>query len=157
MVCRVPGNLIPHVRSRDHPLVFAVADVVPAERQSERIRLRRIRHLREDKPVIMPAGSMLHHRLGFRIDARLFSSLPPSPPIPPSSRPQPPRIAAFCQGASAAVALTPNAILRIEVQLLPVVHEMALKAAERWANGPSVSPRGQAIKRTASIAWGAVE
>jgi hypothetical protein len=34
-------------------------------------------------------------------------------------------------------ALTPNAILQIEVQLPPVIHRVPLKAVERWANSPA--------------------
>jgi hypothetical protein len=56
-------------------------------------------------------------------------------------------IALFRRERWGAHALTANAVLRIEVQLPPVVHEVPLKAVERWVNGPSASPREQAAKR----------
>ena len=43
--------------------------------------------------------------------------------------------------------LTPTAVVRVEVQLAPVVHEVSVKALERWANGPSVSPKQELLKR----------
>jgi hypothetical protein len=56
-------------------------------------------------------------------------------------------IALFKQEQWARAALTMNAVLRIEVQLPPVIHDVPLKAVERWVNGPSVSPREEAAKR----------
>ena len=56
-------------------------------------------------------------------------------------------IALFRQEGWASAALTKNAVLRIEVQLPPVVHDVPLKAVDRWVNGPSVSPRDEAAKR----------
>jgi hypothetical protein len=44
-------------------------------------------------------------------------------------------------------ALTASAVIRIEVQLPPVVHEVPMKALERWLNGPSAAPRDVAAKR----------
>jgi hypothetical protein len=41
----------------------------------------------------------------------------------------------------------PDAVVRVEVHLAPVVHEVPLKALERWANGPSVSPNEKLLKR----------
>lgn len=38
-------------------------------------------------------------------------------------------------------ALTPNAVLQIEVQLPPIVHSVPLKAVERWVASPNTSPR----------------
>lgn len=43
--------------------------------------------------------------------------------------------------------LPPDAVLRVEVQLVPVVHEVPLKALERWANGPSVSPKQKLLQQ----------
>jgi hypothetical protein len=43
--------------------------------------------------------------------------------------------------------LVPTAMIRVEVQLAPVVHELPLKALQRWANGPSVSPKQELLKR----------
>lgn len=56
-------------------------------------------------------------------------------------------LATFRREAWAAEALTPNAILRVEVQLPSVVHDVPLKAVERWAAGPSVSPKEEVVKR----------
>jgi hypothetical protein len=44
-------------------------------------------------------------------------------------------------------ALTPNATLRVEVQLPPIVHDVPLKALERWAAGPNVSPKEAVLKK----------
>lgn len=44
-------------------------------------------------------------------------------------------------------ALTPNAVLQIQVQLPPVVHDVPLRAVERWANAPSVSPSESLMKK----------
>ena len=49
-------------------------------------------------------------------------------------------VAAFRQQGWAAEALTPNAVLHIEVQLPPITHDVPLKAIERWLRTPSVSP-----------------
>jgi hypothetical protein len=38
-------------------------------------------------------------------------------------------------------ALTPNAILHIEVQLPPISHDVPLKAIERWLRTPNLSPK----------------
>ena len=46
-------------------------------------------------------------------------------------------------------ALTPNAVLRVEVQLPAVVHDVPLKAVERWLRSSSASPREYATKRAA--------
>jgi hypothetical protein len=56
-------------------------------------------------------------------------------------------ITAFRREPWAAHALTPNAVLRIEVQVPPVIHDVPLKAVDRWRNGPSVSPRESSAKR----------
>lgn len=44
-------------------------------------------------------------------------------------------------------ALPPDGVLRVEVQLPPVVHEVPLKALQRWADGPSISPKQELLKR----------
>ena len=56
-------------------------------------------------------------------------------------------IAAFREHAWAAQALTPNAILSVEVRRPPIVHRVPLGAVERWAAGPSVSPNEVLVKR----------
>jgi hypothetical protein len=55
-------------------------------------------------------------------------------------------MAAFREEGWAADALTPSAILRVEVYLPTVVHEVPLKAVERWLRSPS-SPKEMTIKR----------
>ena len=57
-------------------------------------------------------------------------------------------VAAFRQHGWAIDALTPAATLRIEVQLPPIVHDVPLKAIERWQRTPSASPR-DAVSRQA--------
>lgn len=64
-------------------------------------------------------------------------------------------LAAFRQEDWAADALTPNAILRVEVRLPAVVHEVPLKAVERWLRTPSVSPKEEVAKRALREADGA--
>jgi hypothetical protein len=44
-------------------------------------------------------------------------------------------------------ALTPNAVLEVEVLLPPVTHRVPLKAIERWATSPSISPKDEITKR----------
>jgi hypothetical protein len=56
-------------------------------------------------------------------------------------------VAAFRQQGWAADALTPNAILHIEVQLPPISHDVPLKAIERWLRTPSVSRKEEVAKR----------
>src|SRR5262245_51753859 len=58
-----------------------------------------------------------------------------------------PGIVAFRAEKWAAGALTPNATLRIEAQPAPVVHDVTIKALERWISAPSISPSEQAAKR----------
>jgi hypothetical protein len=58
-------------------------------------------------------------------------------------------VAAFRQEPWAADALTPSAVLRVEVQPPPVVHEVPLKAVDRWLKAPSTSPQESAAKRRA--------
>jgi hypothetical protein len=50
-------------------------------------------------------------------------------------------VAAFRHQGWATDALTPNAVLHIEVQLPPITHDVPLKAIGRWLRTPSVSPR----------------
>lgn len=54
---------------------------------------------------------------------------------------------AFRHQGWAATALTPNAVLRVEVRAPAVVHEVPLKAVERWRNSPSISPKESLTKR----------
>jgi hypothetical protein len=56
-------------------------------------------------------------------------------------------VATFRQEQWAAEALTPNATLRVEVRMPSVVHEVPLKALEKWMNTPSTSPREEMGKR----------
>ena len=56
-------------------------------------------------------------------------------------------ITAFRREPWAAHALTENAVLRIEVQVPPVIHDVPLKSVERWRNGPSPSPKEFPTKR----------
>jgi hypothetical protein len=58
-------------------------------------------------------------------------------------------VTAFREQGWAAGALTANAVLRVEVRLPPVVHDVPLKAVEQWLSSPSDSPRDQLIKRQA--------
>jgi hypothetical protein len=57
-------------------------------------------------------------------------------------------VAMFRQQGWAADALTPNAILRVEVQLPPIIHEVPLKSIERWLRSPNASPREMIKKRS---------
>jgi len=56
-------------------------------------------------------------------------------------------LSAFREQGWAADALTPNAVLRVEVHLPTIVHEVPLKAVERWLHSPS-SPKEMSIKRS---------
>lgn len=56
-------------------------------------------------------------------------------------------VATFRQEQWAAEALTPNATLRVEVQVPAIVHEVPRKALERWMKTPSTSPREEVGKR----------
>lgn len=56
-------------------------------------------------------------------------------------------VSAFREQGWSADALTPNATLRVEVHVPPVVHDVPLKAVERWLRSPSASPREMAVKR----------
>ena len=55
-------------------------------------------------------------------------------------------VAAFRQQGWAADALTANAILRVEVHAPTVVHEVPMKAVERWLSASIVSPKEASIK-----------
>jgi hypothetical protein len=46
-------------------------------------------------------------------------------------------------------AITPNAVLQIEVQLPPIVHSVPLKAVEKWIASPNTSPREALVKSAA--------
>jgi hypothetical protein len=56
-------------------------------------------------------------------------------------------LSAFRQHAWAATSLTPAATLRVEVQMPAIVHDVPLKAVERWLAAPSASPRDESVKR----------
>jgi hypothetical protein len=55
-------------------------------------------------------------------------------------------VAAFREQGWAAQALTDTAVLRIEVHVPPVVHDVPLKAVERWLRSPSASPKDASVK-----------
>ena len=61
-------------------------------------------------------------------------------------------VAAFRQQGWAGDALTPAAMLHIEVQIPPIAHDVPLKAIERWLRAPSVSPREEVVKRATESA-----
>jgi hypothetical protein len=44
-------------------------------------------------------------------------------------------------------ALTPNSVLRVEVQGPSTVHDVPLKAVERWLRSPNTSPKQMIAKR----------
>jgi hypothetical protein len=56
-------------------------------------------------------------------------------------------VSAFRQEPWALDALTPNAVLHVEVQAPPVVHAVPLTAVDRWRNEPSASPRDRVARR----------
>jgi hypothetical protein len=56
-------------------------------------------------------------------------------------------LSAFRSEKWAADALTPNAVLNIEVQVPPVLHTVPLKAIERWLRSPNTSPQQMLAKR----------
>ena len=56
-------------------------------------------------------------------------------------------VAAFRKEPWVAEALTPNAVLSVEVQAPAVLHMVPLKAVERWLRSPNPSPREMATKR----------
>ena len=60
-------------------------------------------------------------------------------------------LAAFRSEKWAADALTPNAVLNIEVQVPPIVHTVALRTVERWLKSPNASPREMLIKQQTSL------
>ena len=60
-------------------------------------------------------------------------------------------IAAFREQGWAAGALTPNAVLRIEVHLPTVVHEVPLKSVERWAASSEHQPEGASGETAAPL------
>jgi hypothetical protein len=55
-------------------------------------------------------------------------------------------VAAFRSEPWAADALTPTAILRVEVQLPPITHNVPLRAVEKWLGEASGSPKEAIIK-----------
>jgi hypothetical protein len=56
-------------------------------------------------------------------------------------------IAAFREQGWAAAALTPAAILRVEVQPPPVVHDVPLRAVEKWTASVTPGPRDKLAKQ----------
>jgi hypothetical protein len=56
-------------------------------------------------------------------------------------------LAAFREQGWGVDALTPNAVLRVEVQTPAVIHDVPLKAVARWLQSPTNSPRQALVKR----------
>jgi hypothetical protein len=56
-------------------------------------------------------------------------------------------LAAFRAEEWAATALTPATILRVKVPAPEVIHDVSIKALERWAGSPSTSPKAHLAKR----------
>jgi hypothetical protein len=56
-------------------------------------------------------------------------------------------VSAFRSEGWAVAALTPNAVLRIEVQAPPVLHSVPLNAVERWLQAVNVSPQDMVAKK----------
>jgi hypothetical protein len=56
-------------------------------------------------------------------------------------------IAIFRQEAWSADALTPHAVVRVEVQLPSILHEVPLAALDRWSRSPTVSPKDLLVKQ----------
>ena len=56
-------------------------------------------------------------------------------------------VGVFREQGWAAEALKPNTVLRVEVQPPATVHDVPLKAVEQWLRSPSISPKGQILKR----------
>ncbi len=52
----------------------------------------------------------------------------------------------FRQQGWAAAALAPHAVLRVEVRLPAVVHDVPLAAVEQWQQSPSPSPKEKLAK-----------
>jgi hypothetical protein len=59
-------------------------------------------------------------------------------------------MAVFREQGWAGEALTARAKLRVEVTLPAVVHQVPLKAVERWVASPSASPKEASVKKAAS-------
>jgi hypothetical protein len=56
-------------------------------------------------------------------------------------------LAASGEQGWAADGLTPNATLRVKVHALPVVHEVRMKAVERWLRSSNANPKEAMMKR----------
>jgi hypothetical protein len=56
-------------------------------------------------------------------------------------------VAIFSTEAWAANALTPAAVLKVEVRAPAVVHSVPLAALEQWRRSPSISPKESLAKR----------
>jgi hypothetical protein len=65
-------------------------------------------------------------------------------------------VAAFRQEEWAADALTPAAVLRVEVQVPSVVHEIRLKSVERWARSANASPQERLAKDRSGLGKGSL-
>ena len=59
-------------------------------------------------------------------------------------------VAAFREQGWATDALKPNATLRVEVHLPPVIHEVPVAAVERWLRSPNRSPGEALVKKSAA-------
>lgn len=57
----------------------------------------------------------------------------------------------FRAEAWAASALTPAAILRVEVRAPAVVHTVPISALERWRRSPSISPKERLAKTAGDL------
>jgi excisionase family DNA binding protein len=49
-------------------------------------------------------------------------------------------------------ALTPNAVLTIEVQTPPIIHSVPLKSVEEWLQAPSLGPREESVGQQVTAA-----
>lgn len=58
-------------------------------------------------------------------------------------------VAVFREQGWAAEALTSTAVVRVEVHAPAIVHEVPLKAVERWLRSPNASPREMTLKAEA--------
>jgi hypothetical protein len=55
-------------------------------------------------------------------------------------------LGAFREQGWSADALTPNAVLRVEVQAPAIAHDVPVKAIDRWLQSPAASPRDRLSK-----------
>jgi hypothetical protein len=59
-------------------------------------------------------------------------------------------VTAFRQEGWAVDALTPAAVLRVEVQPPPISHDVPLRAVDRWLNAPTQGPQDRTVRRQAT-------